>query len=135
MNQYKFRAWIYKEKTMVSIERLYIPLNSKSVIIGASNETKTIGINHIGYDKDIEIMQWIGLYDKFGKEIYTGDIVRNHNGDIGEVKWIIEHCAYVIRTLNPHKYHYIQSDGILANVEVIGNIYEHSYLLEEINAK
>ena len=76
MNQIKFRAWIYHEKIMVPVERLYIPLNSKSVIIGASNEDRTIGINHVGYDKDIEIMQYIGIDDRHGRGIYEADIVK-----------------------------------------------------------
>ena len=132
MDNMKFRAWIYREKIMVPVERLYIPQNSTTMTIGACNEARTVGVNHIGYPKEIEIMQYTGINDKNGIEIFTKDIVKNHKNEIGEIKWMKEHCAFVIRTINPHKYNYIVSDGILNNIEVIGNIYENPELLESL---
>ena len=68
-------------------------------------------------------MQFTGLHDKNGKEIYEGDIIafRNEKGEItlkGEIYWESRNAKF--------------SDFSPKNqVEVIGNIYENPELLEE----
>ena len=73
--------------------------------------------------------QYTGLQDSKGKEIYEEDLLQDENG-IGEVEWVQEHCAFLVFTRNPSQYHKIESDGVLKNTEIIGNIYEHPHLLE-----
>ncbi len=68
---------------------------------------------------DYEIMQFTGLLDKSGKEIYEGDIVEwKHPNSYGkeEVKWV--NTGFYI-------------PGVGTNYsEIIGNIYENSELLK-----
>ena len=78
------------------------------------------------------IMQYTGLKDKNGKEVFEGDIVKDIKGN-GEVKWHENHCAFLVRVIYPHAYYYLESDGQLKETEVIGNIYENPELLEGEN--
>jgi hypothetical protein len=78
------------------------------------------------FDND-NVMQFTGLYDKNGKEIYEGDIVKLVNKDgikhITEIKW--HNGRYVIDT-----WMMFADTLVLHKCEVIGNIYENPELIE-----
>lgn len=83
---------------------------------------------------DFILMQWTGLKDKNGKEIYEGDIVSH-----GRTKWqrefiVFENGSFV------HKNKLDDSEGIggsmwvnrnfiTKNCKIVGNIYENEELL------
>lgn len=81
------------------------------------------------------IGQFTGLYDKNGKEIYDGDIVKfNLKSDskgqpdiIGYIEYQITFCAYRIMSFKGS----FALDYNIKNIEVIGNIYDNKNLLEE----
>jgi uncharacterized phage protein (TIGR01671 family) len=77
------------------------------------------------------IMQYTGLNDKNLKQIYEGDILKDSKG-IGEVKWIQEHCAFIVFVREPSGYNWLINDiGKLNFTEVIGNILENPELLKD----
>ena len=79
-------------------------------------------------DADCVLMQFTGLCDKNGKEIYEGDIVVGVHGLRGDVQF----CALDSLSRFGVKWHTKNMvwNSDMLGVEVIGNIYENPELLE-----
>jgi uncharacterized phage protein (TIGR01671 family) len=122
MREIKFRAWDKNKKKMHNVIQIIwgSELNPYPLSVDFYDSTKP------RLFEKVELMQFTGLKDKNGKEIYEGDIVGGwqkirtvvyRNGGF-KLKSIKSHHAIDIR-----KWHQIQ-------LEVIGNIYENSNLLK-----
>jgi hypothetical protein len=117
MREIKFRAW---DKTCNVMHSNSFNLeNPYQVNIGLANE------------KDLVWMQYTGLKDKNGKEIYEGDILNTHaNFDtpyIREVVW--KGCALEFKPITG----FTLCETNTNHFEVIGNIYENPELLSNEN--
>lgn len=83
-------------------------------------------------DDDVKVMQFTGLKDKNGKEIYEGDILSNNSnykGPASIVKWDNEGAHF-------HVYRGKTSSGYtlrgeVKRVEIIGNIFENPKLTND----
>jgi uncharacterized phage protein (TIGR01671 family) len=130
MREVKFRAW---EKFLKEI----IPVYNIDFVNGMINTESAWRLFH-----EFELMQYTGLNDKNGKEIYEGDIVEfndfdslrtgGHTEDNIIRNTVCFSCgAWIVKTENGFYdlYTAIVNDEEL---EVIGNIYENPELLEGV---
>jgi uncharacterized phage protein (TIGR01671 family) len=73
-----------------------------------------------------EIMQFTGLLDKNGKEIYEGDIVRSEQWEPSTYKIAFDRGAFYLATKNDEE---VADIKYAERFEVIGNIYDNPELL------
>ena len=81
------------------------------------------------------LMQYTGLKDKNGREIYEGDIVRYKLGGdwiVGDVRYDADSARYVKRAEKAgSSWDYKDLASYASSTQVIGNIYEDPELLEQ----
>lgn len=132
MRDIKFRVWKVDKKEMV------YPFNwaARVGIIQSNKETTTtmMGSDTAMYTNDptrCVWMQFTGLKDKNGKEIYEGDIIRYvscHAGHIGAVSYDTSTASFGVEYMDA-EYHYFGKAIYKDSCEVIGNIHENPELL------
>lgn len=85
---------------------------------------------------DYPLMQFTGLHDKNGKEIYEGDILLFSNQlALRIVLWEDSYAKFEFHLLNksPQPCGYTLCKGNANVIEIVGNIYENHELLETKN--
>lgn len=110
----KFRAWDTTEKKWYRFDSGF--LEYQELLTG-----KTIAYSDLV--KEIVLMQFTGLTDKNGKEIYEGDVLETDGGEKLEVKWNSMFACFRFGNQATHDY------DIAIRMKIIGNIYENPELL------
>lgn len=151
MRTIKFRAWqphdsLHRKPGMYQVTDLifYSSYGGGEVFLAKPFEEAVSS----EYLKDIKLMQYTGLHDKNGIEIYEGDIVKfslkddriniaetspgtinisDKNAGQGIVKWLQRYCLFGINSL-PDMFEGLDEN---LNLEVIGNIYENPDLVKD----
>lgn len=143
----KFRAWDVGDKEWRTDLNFYID----------SNNVKVVFISGVA-SNGLEIMQFTGLKDKNGKEIYEGDILRYNYHIQYEKEWkgsrenkdfigVVEYhnkilkigyesdetlfVGFILCGCKGTDEEYFTPIPQLEDIEVIGNIYENKELLEK----
>lgn len=133
MREIKFRAWLKEDKKMVNVEAM--DFTDKSIqYLKRSEIINAYILRREGFD-DVELMQYTGLKDKNGTEIYENDIVKfivlEGYGEHADQFEYIDKVEYYISEFELRQIGLKLSDESIIVIEIIGNIYENPKLLEE----
>lgn len=119
----KFRAWDKKTKNMYQD----VPLITLSSHVKEKDETLNKSLASFQNDSvGFVLMQYTGLKDKHGIEIYEGDIGRS----VDEVLWEVKYDTVLARFIGLYDGNVIEDlSEVHDSMEIIGNIYENPELL------
>lgn len=146
MREIKFRAWDKDQRIMFGVEQLAFGPNGELVSIYSngpdfSSDSEVLMGEKPDLDEAI-LMEYIGLKDKNGREIYEGDILRVTDEDgesyVATVKWFGDeyYPAFDLEGI-PAAWNY-DANALSAifnsgaeTCEVIGNVHDTPELLED----
>ncbi len=122
MRELKFRVWDKLQNQMIVVKQLNWYKNMDRLLV-----------NGCWVDPDRPLMQYTGLKDKNGKEIYEGDVLATD--------WMVKkkEPGYLVKWeeygFSPFDFVLDKRDnftvfGALYNFQIIGNIYENKELLD-----
>lgn len=123
--QLKFRAWNAEQNKMIfTFDGEYkIMVNSKDGTVFCGGHLPT------GDWNEPPLMQFIGLTDKIGNEIFEGDIVKTNSDKAMVISWSDRHASFVLIKEGLAIRHF--GDGMVANeCEIVGNVYENWNVLQ-----
>jgi uncharacterized phage protein (TIGR01671 family) len=126
MRELKFRAWDKKE----GLWREDLSFNLRTNKIEWNNFDEPAPSND-----DIELMQYTGLKDKNGKEIYEGDILKMRYNDeeplvVVTFEWATFSGTWIDTLKEKFPTHTLLNDRTLEKSEVIGNKFENPELMK-----
>lgn len=135
MREFKFRAWVLKDEALDGLMENTMEYDVESFHDPLYEYKRG----------NIILMQYTGLEDKNGRELYELDITKDKFGNLDVICWVNSSGAYATVPINLYlegEYEYtvvdeFGTDCFFENnapgdfLEVIGNIYENPELLEE----
>lgn len=143
MREIKFRAWDKCFQEILEVSQLWI--DPKSHMWGAGILDKR---NDFHKMEDIVLMQYAGLKDRIGKEIYEGDIIEQeaYNGEPYNLVGVVEYqgTGFCLRCIKSNREYfsgiyysfahilispYSKDDMKLRKGLIVGNIFENPELL------
>jgi hypothetical protein len=112
--EFKFRAWVDG--------RMGTPFNAFDPEFMSTGGT---------FPDGTIIMQFTGLKDKEGREIYEGDFIKSSGGDIMLVVWRQDLASFALRKDGWLYDHYFGEAVDAGHTQVIGNFYENPELIDK----
>lgn len=133
-----FRVWDVESKKMYLVA--FPTWNGMIETRDGDHTHPTFFLSQNGPEQEGILMQFTGLLDKNGKEIYEGDILAGHNpryeeagGEPSVIKWDEENACFAIFRGGVSSGYKISSE--VEWNEIIGNIWENPDLLSNPKLK
>ena len=128
MKEFKMKAWLKKEKKMVAIIGIdfnyeYIRYTEDDNLFNSDYKTAEF--------KDIELLQFSGVKDNGGQELYEADVIKFNDGidDIyGLISYDDEDATYRVSYENITEH----LSDLEEDFEIVGNIFENPDLHEQL---
>lgn len=119
MRAIKFRAWYAPEKTMWDWNSMLSELSSWDKPFESTADWK--------------VMQFTGLKDRDGRDIWEGDVIRCYDKSGGKVYDIeVKIPRFYQEIWSYNEYGLPSSIGDRTKVEVIGNVHQHPELITSL---
>ncbi|KRL10748.1 YopX family protein [Schleiferilactobacillus perolens] len=121
-HEIKFRAWLPEDKIMRKVDKIHLS--------GRAIETVD---HHWDYMALVELMQYAGMHDKNGTDIYDGDIVRSEPTTPGDSDAMIGVVTFLEGSWiinDPRERIAEPLFNETKSMTVIGNVYENPELME-----
>lgn len=148
MRGIKFRAWDDVTSKMYHTgeeDMMQFYFNSNGIVVDSFENTKIPFEDNLYDDvitetlEHLEYMQYTGLKDSHGKEVFEGDIIEavfelldgelKNIMDVGVV--VFKDCAFQVQTFEGHYEPLHEWSQLSEELKVIGNIYENPELLQK----
>jgi len=127
----KFRVWNKSTNKWVHGPNEEVNLFGECILLGGF--MRGVGILELN---DCEILQYTGLKDVNGKEVYEGDIIKIYVSDDPEdLQWELgsvtyKECCFWLDNKSPQMlYDFIEDDRLM--IEIVGNIFENPDLIKD----
>lgn len=124
----KFRAWMKSLKWMCDVTN--ISFDCKFVDICQLGDTERHTEMSVEFD-EIDLMQSTGLFDKNGKEIFEGDVLKSNKYITSVFYENGAYCVKFCRTPNTTVTMNVISFIKKYKTRIVGNIYQNPELLED----
>ena len=141
MREIKFKAYWHESKLMTSVDTI-------EFLEGGTRVSD--GCMHTGWvGKDCELIEYTGLKDKNGIDIYDGNIDQAENGDKNVIVFLLKAGTYCVMPMDIYLNNDYQNEAFSQEfmygfgydlffdnltpgkyLNIIGNIYENPELLE-----